>query len=411
MSETWKKGEPTPECPGGARDGSLVLTTVTAGHAVSHFLFQGFLVMLPAIKAALGIGPVEVGAIMTARETASGFVSLPGGVICDRLRRWWGLVLAACMVGFGLGWLVVGSSSSYAVLIAGMIGLSIAGSIWHLPALAALSQRFSHRRGTALAIHGVGGTVGDVLGPVVTGMLLAYLTWRGVLKGYAVVPVILAVVVAWSFKGTRWAQDEQSSPDLRAQMRETKKLLRNRTLWCINLVSALRGMCFQAYTTFLPLFLAEEMGFDSRGVGFHLGLLFCIGIVTSPAMGYLSDRIGRKTVLVPTLLCLCALSVVLALYGEGVALTVIIAILGLFLRSDYSLLSAMVLDIVGKRVATTTLGAMSFTRFSLAAISPLIAGILYERMGMDAVLFYAAGIYALAAVLLLATRVRSVEES
>jgi MFS family permease len=341
---------------------------------------------------------------MSAREIVAGIVSLPGGVMCDRLRRYWGAVLAACMIGFGLGWLVVAHSSSFALLIAGMMVLSAAGSIWHLPAMAALSQCFSARRGTALAVHGVGGTVGDVLGPAATGMLLVLLSWRGVLSGYAVLPLLLAAASAWAFRGVRLVQERPDPSGPRAPLRATRALLKNRTLWCLNAISALRGMCFQAYTTFLPLFLAEEMGFDSRGVGFHLGLLFSVGIVASPAMGYLSDRIGRKSVLVPTLVGLSLLSVVLARYGEGIALTILIGVLGLFLRSDYSLLSAMVLDAVGEQVAATTLGIMSFTRFALSAVSPLIAGMLYEEMGMDAVLYYVAGIYALAALALLAVR-------
>ena len=384
---------------------ALILGTVTAAHAVSHFLSQGFLVALPAIRAALGIGPVQVGAIMAVREAVAGIVSLPAGVLCDRLRQHWGAVLAACMVGFGLGWLVVGLAHSYWTLLAGMVLLSVAGSISHLPSMAALSHCFSRRRGTALSIHGVGGTLGDVLGPTATGIALAWLTWRGVLSWYAVGPVLLAGALFWAFHGLRTGPEDETRADLREQMQATRKLLKSSTLWLLNIVSALRGMCFQAYTTFLPLFLAEEIGFDSKGVGFHLGLLFSVGIVASPAMGYLSDRMGRKTVLVPTLLGLCGLSVIMAQYGEGVMLTVIIGILGLFLRSDYALLSAMVLDAVGENVATTTLGVMSFTRFALSAVSPLIAGLLYEWAGMDGVLFYAAGIYALAAVVLLLTRI------
>ena len=89
---------------------SLVLVAAAGGHALSHFLYQGFLVALPTIRAALGLGPVQVGAIMTARELSAGLASLPGGMICDRLQRHWGIILAACMAGFGLGWLMVGIS-------------------------------------------------------------------------------------------------------------------------------------------------------------------------------------------------------------------------------------------------------------------------------------------------------------
>jgi MFS family permease len=224
--------------------------------------------------------------------------------------------------------------------------------------------------------------------------------------------IVIARVFTRMFRDMRGSDDAASTcVDRQAQMAEIKSLLKNTMVWRVNLISSLRGMCYQAYTTFLPLFLAEEVGLNSKGVGLHLGLLFTVGILSSPLMGHLSDRVGRKAVLVPALLGLCLLSVLLALFGQGVALTIIILVLGLFIRSDYSLLSAMVLDVVGEGVATTTLGIVSFTRFALSGLSPLIAGVLYERMGMDAVLYYAAGIYALAALLLLTIRLPRAEAS
>ncbi len=62
----------------------MILGAATAAHTVSHFLSQGFLVALPAIRAALGISPVGIGAIMTVREVTGGLASLPAGVLCDR---------------------------------------------------------------------------------------------------------------------------------------------------------------------------------------------------------------------------------------------------------------------------------------------------------------------------------------
>ena len=385
-----------------------LLSVVTAGHAISHFLYQSFLVMLPSVRDALAIGPVQIGAIVTARQVSSGLAAVPGGLLCDRLRRHWGKVLAGCMAGFGLGWLVVGLSPGYGILIAGMVLLSVASAIWHLPAMAALSQRFSRRRGTALAIHGVGGNLGDVLGPVSAGLLLGYATWRGVLIAFAAIPLLLAFLVIPAFREE--GQGEGAGrPDLgaRAQWREMVTVLRNPTLWRINLVSGLREMCYHVYAAFLPLYFADELGFDTKAIGLHIGLLFSVGIIASPAMGYLSDRWGRKAILVPVLLGSCVLSVILALYGQGVALVAILALLGLFLRSDYSLLSATVLDIVGGQVATSTLGVMSFTTFLMGAVSPLIAGVLYERWGMDAALYFVAGLFAAGAIVLCTTRLET----
>jgi MFS family permease len=79
--------------------------------------------------------------------------------------------------------------------------------------------------------------------------------------------------------------------------------------------------------------------------------------------------------------------------------TLIIGMLGIFLRSDYALLSAAILDIVGHKVATTMLGVLSFLRFIMASISPLIAGYLYQNWGMTATLFFTASLFAISAVI------------
>jgi MFS family permease len=158
-------------------------------------------------------------------------------------------------------------------------------------------------------------------------------------------------------------------------------------------------MCYTVYVTFLPLYMQEGLGLSSQSIGFHFGLLWAVGIVASPLMGHLSDRLGRKPVLVPALLCSATLTVILALFGKGSMFTVIIGLLGIFLRSDYALLSAAILDIVGQQVATTMLGILSFLRFIMAGIAPLIAGYLYQTSGMQATLFFVAAVFAISAAL------------
>ncbi len=382
----------------------VVLTGITAGHAVSHFLNQSLLVMLPALRDTLGIDAVQIGALTTARELAAGLTSVPGGILCDRFRRQWGRVMALCMGTFALGWLLVALSGSYTLMLLGMVVASVSSSVWHLPSMAALSYHFSQRRGTALSIHGVGGNIGDVLGPVATGLALTYLTWRGVLSLYSAVPLLLAAASLWAFRGIGpQGEGTPVSASFRTQLKQSVDLLRSPVLWKVNLVFGLRGMCYQIYTTFLPLFLADEVGLDTKGIGLHLGLLFTIGIVVSPIMGYASDRLGRKAVVVPTLIVSAVLSLALALFGQGIMVTIIITLLGFVLRSDYSILSAAALDIVGHDVATTTLGVLSFSRFVLAASAPLIAGVMYERWGMDPPLYLVTALFAVASVLLIMT--------
>ena len=385
-----------------SRSGVKILAGFTIAHGIFHFMQQSFSVMLPAIKETFGISAIQIGALMTAREIAMGLSSLPGGVLADRLRRYREIIMAGCMALFGLSWLLVGVASVYPLLILGMMLVSIATSVWHLPSMAEISRRFSERKGASLAIFGIGGSVGDIIGPVMTGILLGFLAWRSVISIYAVVPLLMTFWFIWSFRsfGRAGQPDEKADEkevDLKTQINTTIKYFKTTAIWKVNLVAGLRGMCFTIYVTFLPLFMKEGLQLSSQSIGFHFGLLWTVGIVASPLMGHLSDRLGRKPVLVPALLCSGTLTIILALFGKGIMFTVIIGLLGIFLRSDYALLSAAILDIVGQKVATTMLGVLSFLRFAMAAVSPLIAGFLYQVYGMRATLFFTAALFVISA--------------
>jgi len=383
----------------------LILTCFFFSHATFHFMSQSFSVMLPAVKTSFGINPIQLGAIMTAHELAAGLSSLPGGILSDYLRRHRGLQMAACMVVFGLGWLLISFSPFYGIVLVGMVILAIASSVWHLPSLAELGLQFSTHRGAAIAIHGAGGSMGDIFGPVLTGFLLGIISWRSILSIYFIVPLIMAIWIYWAFfiiektKNKTPEAQPLKRTDFKEQLALTKDIMKRTHIWRVNIVAGFRGMCFAVIVTFLPLFMKEQLGFSSTSIGFHFGLLWTIGIVASPLMGHLSDRWGRKQVLVPALLYSCLLITLMAFFGKGAMFTLLIVFLGISIRSDYSLVSATLLDIAGNRVATTILGVQSLTRYLMGAVSPLIAGALYQYSGMRATLLYVAVLFACSAVI------------
>ena len=138
----------------------------------------------------------------------------------------------------------------------------------------------------------------------------------------------------------------------------------------------------------------------------HFGLLVAVGIVSTPFMGYLSDRFGRKLVIVPGMIFLGIVVFVISFFDSGstrdsIAIIILLALLGTFFYSDQPILTAAALDIVGSGVATTTLGTLSFARFILSAMSPIIAGFLYDNYSMDYVFYYVSGLMILGAIILL----------
>ena len=169
-------------------------------------------------------------------------------------------------------------------------------------------------------------------------------------------------------------------------------------LWGLAAVYGFRAMALVALVTILPLYLDNDLELSPSSRGIHIGLLIAIGLVAKPLTGYLSDRLGRKIVLGPGLVWSCALALGLLTFDSGVLLTVCVALLGLFLYPDQPILTAAVFDAVDSEVASTGLGFVSFVGSLMAVVSPLIAGGLYEGIGFEAVVYYVAGLFGLAAV-------------
>ena len=393
---------------GPVRKGNFIITGLTSGHGVFHWFIQSFFVLLPEVEQTFSLTKVQVGSIATTRELVSGIVTLPGGILADHFKKHWGLILALCMGLFGIGWFVVASAGSndnlFFLVLVGTAIVASAASMWHLPAMASLSHHFAHRKGTALSFHGIGGNIGDAVSPIVTGFLLGYLTWQGILSIYAAAPIFIAFLVYWAFKNignTASEKDEiEDVNNAETRFQQTIGILKNPKVLLITLAGGIRGMAFIGFITFLPSYLTD-LDYSELERGLHFGLLVAVGIIATPFMGYISDKIGRKPVLVPGMLFLAVVILLMVWFGDGLSLILLLALLGTFFYSDQPILTAAALDIVGTGVATTTLGSLSFVRFILSAASPIIAGFLYENYSMDHVFFYISALMLTSAIILL----------
>jgi MFS family permease len=377
----------------------VMVTALAVGHVAFHWVLQSFVVLVPEIQQTFGLNGVGVGGIQAVRELTSGLITLPGGVLVGMVRRWWGWLLAVCVGASGLGSLLMGISPVYPLLLLGVAVVSVSHSLWHLPAAASLSHHFASRRGVMLSFHGVGGSVGDVAGPLVTGVLLLVMGWRGILSIYAVAPVFMAFMAVWVFKGIGDVkEDEAKTAGLAERLATTKTLFRNPLLRGLTLVRGLRSMALGAIVTLLALYLGNDLDLGVLNRGFHIALLIAVGLLVKPLAGMLSDRFGRKQVLVPGLVWSCVIALLMVAFDDGVSLTITIVLLGMFLYPDQPILTAALFDVLERDEAIIGLGVVSFVSFLMAAVSPLIAGAIYEISGFQAGLFYVAGLFAFAAV-------------
>ena len=151
---------------------------VVSGHALIHIYMSGLqAILLPEIKIGLRLSATQLGSLAFSRQ-AMGWVSTMGaGYLGDRFPERSSAILGTSLALMGVSFFLVGTTSTYWVMFAAMLLVGVGPSMYHPPALGTLSRGFPDARGLAASLHGTGGTVGEMLGPLVAAGLLGLLAW------------------------------------------------------------------------------------------------------------------------------------------------------------------------------------------------------------------------------------------
>ncbi|MBC7234467.1 MAG: MFS transporter [Chloroflexi bacterium] len=126
---------------------------------------------------------------------------------------------------------------------------------------------------------------------------------------------------------------------------------------------------------------ARERGLDLLGI---LGMLITFNLVytlVSTPAGALSDRIGRKKIVVGGWLAYALIYLGLALAGAGWQVWILYALYGVYYGMAYGTIKAMVADIVRPELRGTAYGTYNAVLGILDFPASLIAGLLWQGVG------------------------------
>ncbi|MCH8184953.1 MAG: MFS transporter [Chloroflexi bacterium] len=372
--------------------------TVVLGHAIKHIYNSGLQsILLPEIKLGLGLSATQLGTLAFSRQATGWFSTVGAGYLGDRFANRASLMLGTSLTLMGVSFFLAGSAPTYWLMFLAMLLVGVGPSLYHPPAIGALSRRFPDKRGFAISLHGTGGSVGEVLGPLVAAGALTFLMWRDVLR-VSVFPAILAAFVIWAMMRSVPGEVPGSS-SARSYLSSLTTLLRKRTMLLLVAVTALRSMGQSSVQVFLPVYLREDLDFSIGKVAIYLALAQVVGVVAQPAMGFLSDKFGRKSVLIPAMGILGLLFLALAGAGSELRLLLTIMALGAFLYSLHTIFIAAAMDIAGGEIQSTVVSLIYGASF-LGTVSPIIAGVIADNYGTSSTFLYGGAVTLVATVVL-----------
>ena len=371
----------------------LEIFVITLGHTMTHWYPATFYLLLPLIGKELGLSYGEIGAIMTCQYLVGAISNVPGGLAVDFVSRKT-MPMAISMLWVGVPYLLMGLTHTYWLLLVCSALVGVGNNLWHPAAIPLLAQRFPERRGLAVALHGMGGNLGDAIAPFASGALLTILSWREVVIVNVIPGLLLAaLILVYVNRTTEQSRDmAEKSERMRAAdvLSALRTMFTSRTVLMVSASSAFRLMTQAGLLTFLPVFLATQMGYSPIWIGACMLALQTAGFVAAPIAGHLSDRMGRRRIIMSSMAMTGLVLLLMATIGRSTAFVLFISVLGFFLFAIRAVMQAWILDATPKNMGGTSIGILFGTQAIGAAVGPALGGIFADLYGLMATFYFLA---------------------
>ncbi|PKN24823.1 MAG: hypothetical protein CVU64_21280 [Deltaproteobacteria bacterium HGW-Deltaproteobacteria-21] len=258
---------------------------------------QGILpIALVKLKDVFALTYLQVGIATSVLNFTSSMIQPIAGYIADRYRLGWfipyGIIWTAICMGL-LGW-----APSYPALLilVGFAGLGTAA--FHPRAMMTVSLLSGSRKGLGTAIFSTGGNLGFALGPIVGSYLVLGLGLRAT-AGLIVPGFLIALTILLYRKNILGG--EVSYPASSGSRDKRDLLIPWLPLILVCLIVTLRSWVYMSFITYLPLFLKGQ-GLELKKASLLLTVFLAGGAAAGLYGGHLSDRIGRKAVIIVSML-------------------------------------------------------------------------------------------------------------
>ena len=381
---------------------NLTLWLLSIAHAVNHA--QAVLLPLVYIRiiAEFGVTADTIALLAAAGAFASGLVQLSYAKLTRMISR--RSILGTGGLVFGAGFAGMAVAPTFASFAAVNVASRIGGSPQHPVGNGLLAEQFpEERRGFAISAHISGGNVGTVIVAVIGAPLIALLDWRAVVVLFGIPAVVIALAI---LVFVREAGTDRAAATAHGSVRNAfRQVLADRDHRWVYLASILGGggRGLGVVNLFALLYLSRVLLLPSETTDVMYGALIVFSVPMPLVAGWLSDRIGRKPVIIGCYVGGAAGFAIFLLAGSSLVwLWAAILVMGLFSFAESPQLQALLADIAPPVIRDASFSLYFTLAFGVGslwvAIYGLIIGAFGEAAGLPIVFGLMAVSFLLAAV-------------
>jgi MFS family permease len=356
---------------------TIVLTAALHGHV--HVMMVTFAAVQDLMAAEFDRTHGQIGFVGFWSYLAFGLGALPAGLLADRLgsRR----VLEVMLGGAATAGLLLFWARSVPALTAGLFLLGLSCSLYHPAGLGLMSR--AALRGRALAVHGIGGSLGLAAGPALAGGVaaLAGQSWRAPYLVGACGAFVLLAALAWDERHNR------KRPAAPVEQAPAEQRGRPGALAVALLMMVALGVCYRGTLTFLPEVLGEGLASRLPGAstvvvgGLFASLALGLGVAGQWLGGAVLFHRVRLEVLFGILLLPCLAGLFLLATAEGWWLALGACLFGFFFFAAQPVGNGLVAVFTSEAWRSTGYGVHFMLAFGFGSFGAWLAGRAIDQWG------------------------------
>jgi len=344
--------------------------TIASGHFV-HDVYSSFLApLLPLIIEKMSLS-------LTLAGSLTAFLQFPAiltpiiGHFADRNNLRYLVILAPGLTATMMS--IMGLAPSFWVLALILIVAGISVAFFHAPAPAMVGQISGSRVGKGMSWFMAGGELARTVGPLVA--VWAASTWA--LEG-----MFRVVVIGWGMTAVLFWRLREIPVSARKRGSLQSILPKLRTLFLpLLVVSFFRMFMVVCMTTYLPTYMKLN-GSTLFLAGASLSILEFAGVIGALSGGTISDRLGRKSVLL-VITILAPLLMIAFLNVSGWLLVPVLLLYGFVSISPGPVFLALIQDHFPENRAVSN-GLYISMNFLLRSLAMLLVGMAGDVVGLQA---------------------------
>lgn len=363
--------------------------------------------LMPFVQPELGLNNTQVGMLASGLSLTWAIAAFCIGVVSDRTGSRKGLLVIATLA-FSACSFLSGIAGSFAALLAARLLMGVAeGGVMPISQSLIVSEVKAEQRGLAMGVTQNFGSnlLGSFVAPVLLVAFAEAFGWRNAFF-LAGVPGLIAALCIWLLVRVPHAPARPAAEQVPARKLTLREAFAERNVLLCAVIGVLLVSYLVVCWAFMPLYLTQIRQYDNSTMGWLMGTLGISATVGAFLISGLSDRIGRR----PLMIAMPLIGVILplgAMYFEGsVWVMAILFFVGWGANGIFPLFMGTIpAESVDRAHVATVLGlCMGIPEVLGGVLSPTIAGKAADLFGLQAPLWIMLGLTIVAGLLGLGIR-------